>query len=149
MRIQHHLFASIAAVAAVLHLFACGIPEEEHHRILDEMGEHLESKIQGKIFKVDTILANAYEVAHMFAGNVWETRKKILEVMSELFPARRDLSTERFDAILYSVPDASPYAVYSFMNPLLTLISSGLGYSGGDLGCQPDCTAYDETGCIA
>jgi len=25
----------------------------------------------------------------------------------------------------------------------------GLGYTGGDLACQPDCTAYDETGCIA
>lgn len=25
----------------------------------------------------------------------------------------------------------------------------GLGYSGGDLACQPTCDAYDETGCIA
>jgi hypothetical protein len=51
--------------------------------------------------------------------------------------------------ILDSDPDASPYAVYSYRNPLLTLISSGLGYSGGTtqaLG-KPDCSAIMVTPC--
>ena len=125
------------------------IKNNRMHRMLEEMGAFLESKIQGNIFKVDTILANPYEVARIFTGSVWETRKKTLEVMAGLFPARRELSTDKFDVILYSVPDSSPYAVYSYMNPLLTLISSGLGYLGGTaqaLG-KPGCSVIMVTPC--
>ena len=117
--------------------------------MLDEMGAFLESKIQGKFFKVDTVLANPYEVAKIFAGSVWETRKKTLEVLADLFPARRGLSTDKFDVIIYSVPDSSPYAVNSYMNPLLTLISSGLGYMAGMVQAlgKPSCSVIMVTPC--
>jgi len=125
------------------------IKNNRMHRMLDEMGAFLESKIQGKIFKVDTVLANTFEAAKIFAGSVWETRKKTLEVLADLFPARRGLSTDKFDVIIYSVPDSSPYAVNSYMNPLLTLISSGLGYMAGMVQAlgKPGCSVIMVTPC--
>src|SRR2546425_8003064 len=51
--------------------------------------------------------------------------------MTSMFPPRRDQASERFDVIVYGVPDDSPYAVFSHVNPILTLVSSGLGYLGG------------------
>ena len=125
------------------------IKNNRMHRMLDEMGALLESKIPGKIFKVDTLLANPFEVAKIFAGSVWETRKKSLEVLADLFPARRGLNTDKFDVIIYSVPDSSPYAVNSYMNPLLTLISSGLGYMAGMVQAlgKPGCSVIMVTPC--
>ena len=35
------------------------------------------------------------------------------------------------EVVIYGVPDWSPYATFAKMNPLLTLISSALGYMGG------------------
>ena len=45
------------------------------------------------------------------------------------------------------MPDSSPYAVFSFMNPILTLVSSGLGYLGGvvDAAGAPGCTVIMAT----
>ncbi len=125
------------------------IKNNRMHRMLDEMGEMLESKTRGKIFKIDTILANPLEVAGIFAGSVWETRKKVLEVQAGLFSDRRTLSSDKFDVLLYGVPDWSPYAVLSFTNPLLTLISSGLGYLAGTVQAlgRPGCSIIMITPC--
>jgi len=125
------------------------IKNNRMHRMLDEMGAFLESKIRGKIFKVDTILANPLEVAKIFAGSVWKTRKKILEVQATLYQDRRALSTEKFDVLLYSVPNWSPYAIFSHMNPLLTLVSSGLGYLAGAVQAigNPGCSVIMVTPC--
>ena len=101
------------------------------HAMLDEMGRHLEANIGGRIFKVDTLLADPWRPARLFAGSVWGTRRAVIEALEALYPPRRGLSAERFDVALYGVPDWSPYAIFSKMNPLLTLISSGLGYLGG------------------
>jgi hypothetical protein len=40
------------------------------------------------------------------------------------------------------VPDSSPYAILSSVNPILTLVSSGLGYLGGmiEAAGKPGCT---------
>jgi len=47
----------------------------------------------------------------------------------------------------YGVPDWSPYAVFSHVNPILTLISSGLGYLGGMIEAvgTPGCTVIMAT----
>ena len=44
--------------------------------------------------------------------------------------------------LVYGVPDSSPYAIFASVNPILTLISSGLGYLGGmiEAGGKPGCT---------
>jgi hypothetical protein len=57
--------------------------------------------------------------------------------------------TRRTDVVLYGVPDWSPYAAYSFTNPLLTLISTGLGYLGGMVEAvgRPGCTVILATPC--
>jgi hypothetical protein len=125
------------------------IKNNRMHRMLDEMGKKVESNIRGKIFKIDTILANPLEAARIFAGSVWETRKKVLEVQAGLFEDRRALSAEKFDVLIYSIPNWSPYAIYSYMNPLLTLISSGLGYLAGTVQAlgNPGCSVIMVTPC--
>ncbi len=117
------------------------------HEVLDEMGRHLERRLARRIFKIDTLLADPYRVARVIAGGVGETRRQMLESVALMFPPRRDLAAERFDVFVYGVPDWSPYAVFSHMNPILTLISSGLGYLGGlveALG-RPGCTLIMAT----
>jgi len=123
------------------------IRDNRMHAVLDEMGHHLEARLGRRVFKVDTLLADAWNVAKIVAGGVDETRCEILETVAELYPSRRDLARERFDILVWGVPDSSPYAVFSFMNPILTLVSSGLGYLGGvvDAVGSPGCTVIMAT----
>jgi hypothetical protein len=101
------------------------------HEVLDEMGRHLERRLGKRVFKIDTLLSDAYRVAEVVAGGVAETRRHMLERVARIYPPRRGQAEERFDVFVYGVPDWSPYAAFSSMNPILTLISSGLGYLGG------------------
>lgn len=103
------------------------------HRMLNEMGKLLEQKIgREKIFKIETITKNPFEVAHVFAGNIWKTREKALEVLKSQ-PRAKLPEQEKADILIYGVPAFSPYAVFSRMNPILTLFSTGLGYLGGEI----------------
>ena len=125
------------------------IKNNRMHAVLDKMGQLFEEKVDGKIFKIDTIDTDSAQPARIFAGSVWETRKAVLDVLIEHTPPRRDLSKDRYDVIVYGVPAWSPYAIFSSMNPILTLISSGLGYLGGTtqaLG-KPGCTVIMMTPC--
>jgi len=119
------------------------------HTMLDEMGAHTEKAIPGTLFKIDTVEANPFQSAAVFAGNTWSTRKAAVQLLDTLYPPRRALSDERYDVILYGVPNWSPYAIYASMNPLLTLVSSGLGYLGGTIRAlgKPDCTVIMATPC--
>jgi nickel-dependent lactate racemase len=120
------------------------------HAILDEMGMVLEERLGAdRIFKVETVLANPLQVHRVFGGSVGTTREAVLDLLREHQPARRSLVEEPVDVVLYGVPDWSPYAAYSFMNPILTLISTGLGYLGGMIEAlgKPGCTAILATPC--
>jgi hypothetical protein len=112
------------------------------HAVLDEMGHHLEARLGKRVFKIDTVLADPYHVAQVFAGAVDETRRRALGALAEVFPPRRAASQDRVDVLVYGVPDSSPYAILSSVNPILTLISSGLGYLGGLIEAvgAPGCT---------
>jgi len=118
------------------------------HAVLDEMGRHLERRLGRRVFKVDTMLADPHHAAKVVAGSVDDTRQVILSAMAALFPPRREVvGPARFDVFVYGVADASPYAVFSHMNPILTLISSGLGYLGGLVEAvgTPGCTIIMAT----
>jgi hypothetical protein len=112
------------------------------HAVLDEMGHHLEERLGRRIFKVDTLLADPLHAARVFAGGVDETRRAALEVQSLRFPPRRAAAPEPVDILVYGVPDSSPYAIWAQVNPILTLISMGLGYLGGmiEAAGKPGCT---------
>ncbi|HYB40924.1 MAG TPA: lactate racemase domain-containing protein [Candidatus Methylomirabilis sp.] len=113
------------------------------HAVLDEMGHHLEGRLgRRRVFKIDTLLADPHRVARIFAGAVDETRRAALEAQALLYPPRREASQERVDVLVYGVPDSSPYAIFASVNPILTLISSGLGYLGGmiEAAGKPGCT---------
>jgi hypothetical protein len=125
------------------------VDDNPMHKMLEEMGRLTEERLPGTIFKIDAIEAGPFQTAAVFAGNIWETRKAAIELLREAYPPRRSLSDERFDVILYGVPDWSPYAIFSHMNPILTLISSGLGYLGGTIQAlgKPECTVIMATPC--
>jgi len=100
------------------------------HDVFDEMGHHLESKLGRRVFKVETLLANPATIGRVFAGGVDEARAAALEVQASLYQPRR-AAAEPADVVIYGLPAWSPYATFARMNPILTLISSGLGYLGG------------------
>jgi hypothetical protein len=120
------------------------------HEMLDEMGALVEGKVgKERIFKVETVLANPLQVARVLAGGVTETRRAALSLIKAHMPPRRELLEERADILLYGVPDWSPYAAFSRMNPILTLISTALGYLGGVIEAigRPGCTVILATPC--
>lgn len=112
------------------------------HVVLDEMGHHLEQRLGRRLFKIDTVLADPLRASHVFAGGIDETRRAALEVQARRFPPRRAAAPERVDILVYGVPDSSPYAIWASLNPILTMISMGLGYLGGmiDAAGKPGCT---------
>jgi hypothetical protein len=112
------------------------------HAVLDEMGRHLERRLGRRIFKIDTLLAGPRQAAQVLAGGVDETRRAALAVQAQRFPPRRTAAPTPCDILVYGVPDTSPYAIWASVNPILTLISMGLGYLGGmiDAAGAPGCT---------
>jgi hypothetical protein len=56
---------------------------------------------------------------------------------------------EPVDVVVYGVPAWSPYAAFSFTNPLLDLVSTGLGYLGGMIQAlgKKGCTVVLATPC--
>ncbi|HEY7283405.1 MAG TPA: lactate racemase domain-containing protein [Actinomycetota bacterium] len=120
------------------------------HEALDRMGAVVDRELgPDRVFKVETLLSNPLEVHRVLGGSVRATREEVLRVTRANQPARRDLVEERTDVVLYGVPDWSPYAAFSFTNPLLTLISTGLGYLGGMIEAvgKPGCTVILATPC--
>ena len=117
------------------------------HAMLDEMGAHVEARTGRRVFKIDTIAASPVETARVFAGSVEATRRLALETLETLVPSRRGLARQQFDVFVYGVPDWSPYAIWSFTNPILTLVSYGLGYLGGVIDAlgRPGCTVIMAT----
>src|SRR3990170_3376172 len=61
----------------------------------------------------------------------------------------RRSEAEPADVVIYGVPAWSPYATFARMNPLLTLVSSGLGYLGGYIEAlgKPGCSVIMATPC--
>ncbi|MEW6442605.1 MAG: lactate racemase domain-containing protein [bacterium] len=131
-------------------LMSMSLERNPLHEILDQMGALVEEKIgPERIFKLETILANPLQVARMWSGSVGAARRAALEVLRVHHVARRDLLPQKADIVLYGVPDWSPYASFSVMNPLLTLVSTGLGYLGGVIEAlgKPGCTVVLATPC--
>jgi lactate racemase-like protein len=120
------------------------------HEALDRMGAVVEERVgRDRIFKLETVLANPLQVHRVLGGSVGATREEVLRLTRAHQPPRRDLLPQPVDVVLYGVPDWSPYAAFSYTNPILTLISTGLGYLGGMIEAlgKPGCTAIMATPC--
>jgi len=120
------------------------------HEMLDEMGALVVNTLGAdRIFKIETILANPLQVAAIRAGTVDGTRRIALETNRAHMPPRRTLLANKADVIVYGVPEWSPYAAFSYLNPILTLISTGLGYLGGMIEAlgKPGCSVILATPC--
>jgi hypothetical protein len=118
------------------------------HEVLNEMGEHAEKRLGKRFYKIECVQASPTKIAHVWAGGVRETRAAAVEVMASRNPPRRSQS-QPADVIVYGLPEWSPYAIFGTLNPILTLISSGLGYLGGYIEAlgKPGCTVVLATPC--
>ncbi|HEX9641393.1 MAG TPA: lactate racemase domain-containing protein, partial [Candidatus Krumholzibacteria bacterium] len=118
------------------------------HEVFNEQGEFLEETLGKRVFKIETILADATKIARMWAGGVRETRAAAQEVLEQQHSPRRS-EAEPADVVIYGIPAWSPYATFAKMNPILTLISSGLGYLGGYIEAlgKPGCSVIVTTPC--
>lgn len=120
------------------------------HAMLNEMGSLIEDKLgKERIFKIETALANPLQVHKVWAGGVFETRQAVLELMKSHLKPRREIIEEKADIVLYGIPNWSPYAAFSLMNPILTLLSTGLGYFGGVIEAmgKPGCSVILVSPC--
>lgn len=120
------------------------------HEMLDEMGAVVDEKLgRDRVFKIETVLANPLGVNDMYGGSVAETRRAVIDKLRAHQPARRDLIEEPADIVIYGVPDWSPYAAFSHTNPILDMVSTGLGYLGGMIQAvgRKGCTVILVTPC--
>jgi len=118
------------------------------HEVFNEQGEFLERTLGKRVFKIETVLSDATKIGRMWAGGVSETRAEAMQVLESLYAPRRNES-EPADVVIYGVPAWSPYATFARLNPILTLISSGLGYMGGYIEAlgKPGCSVILTTPC--
>ena len=126
------------------------IDRNRMHEILDAMGRVVTDRLgRDRVFKIETLLANPLQVHRIVAGDTDACRRVVLDTTRAHQPPRRDLLPEKTDVVLYGVPDWSPYAAFSFTNPILTLVSTGLGYLGGMIEAlgAPGCTVILATPC--
>ncbi len=125
-------------------IMSMSLDRNRMHEMLNEMGALVERELGAdRIFKLETVLANPIAVHEMYGGSVGATRAKVVEKLKAHQSARRDLLEEPVDIVIYGVPDWSPYAAFSHGNPILDLISTGLGYFGGMI------DALGKRGCTA
>jgi len=119
------------------------------HHVFEEQGRFLEQKLGRRIFKFETILANPATIGRAWAGGVDETRAAAMEYQASLHKPRREQAGEKADIVVYGIPNYSPYATFAGMNPILTLISSALGYLGGYIEAlgKPGCSVIIATPC--
>ncbi len=125
------------------------VRDNRMHRVFEEQGHFIEQKLGRRIFKFETVLANPAQIGRVCAGGVDECRAAALELLESLHPPRRSQAPQPVDIVVYGVPDWSPYATFAKMNPILTLISSALGYLGGYIDAlgKPGCSVVLATPC--
>ncbi len=131
-------------------IMSMSLDRNRMHEMLDEMGTFVETELgSNRVFKVETVLANPVGVHRLFAGSVGATRAAVTEKLKQHQPPRRTLVEEPVDIVVYGVPDWSPYASFSHTNPILDLISTGLGYLGGMIEAvgKPGCIVVLATPC--
>ena len=131
-------------------IMSMSLDRNRMHEILNEMGALTESVLgPERIFKVETVLANPLEVHDMYGGSVLATREAVTSKLRLHQRPRREMVEEPVDIVVYGVPDWSPYAAYSHTNPILDIISTGLGYLGGVIEAvgKPGCTVVLATPC--
>jgi hypothetical protein len=119
------------------------------HHVFEEQGRLIEEKLGRRIFKFETLLANPAQIASVWAGGVDECRGAAMNLQASMHKPRREQADEKADIVIYGIPNWSPYATFARMNPILTLISSALGYLGGYIEAvgKPGCSVIIATPC--
>jgi hypothetical protein len=124
------------------------VRDNRMHKVFEEQGRYAEEKLGKKFFKFETVLANPGAIGACWAGGIDECRAAALDLLGSMHAPRRSQG-EPADIVVYGVPEWSPYATYAKMNPILTLVSSALGYLGGYIEAlgKPGCSVILATPC--
>ncbi len=124
------------------------VRDNRMHKVFEEQGHYAEEKLGKKFFKFETVLASPAAIGACCAGGIDECREAALELLGSMHAPRRSQG-EPADIVVYGVPDWSPYATFATMNPILTLVSSALGYLGGYIEAlgKPGCSVILATPC--
>lgn len=101
-------------------------PEAKFHHTLKKMGKVIEDKIGRKIFSIETVLNFwfPYRIAGIYGGYIADVHEQTL---NHLFRQQNLAHDKQYDILIYGLPDLSPYATCSEMNPLL-VYNLALGY---------------------
>lgn len=102
------------------------VMDPEHssfHKILWEMGELVQRRLatnDKKIFTIESAISNSNPpyVIDVVAGHPPEAHAQLLQTVNQQLVTEIDGQS---DALLIGLPEASPYAKHSFMNPVLAL----------------------------
>jgi len=126
---------------------SASIRKNHMHEALKEMGEHLKARTGGKYFKIDTI-CGPEGISHVFAGDIDAVHEKSLSVIAAHAPPKK-IFEDKADVLIFGIPNYAPYAIFSGMNPILTLLAMGLGYIGGitESLARPGCSVIMATPC--
>jgi nickel-dependent lactate racemase len=118
------------------------------HHVFEEIGHYIEAKLGRRFFKFETALAGPAQISRVWAGGIDECRAAAMEYLGGFHAPRRSQG-EPADVVIYGVPNWSPYATFASMNPILTLVSSALGYLGGYIEAvgKPGCSIIIATPC--
>jgi hypothetical protein len=131
-------------------IMSMSLDRNRMHEMLDEMGAVVDTELgPDRIFKLETVLGNPVQVHTIYGGSVGATRSAVIDKLRAHQPARRALVDDPVDIVVYGVPAWSPYAAFSHTNPILDLISTGLGYLGGMIQAlgRRGCTVVLATPC--
>jgi hypothetical protein len=113
-------------------IMSMSLDRNRMHEMLNEMGDVVDDALGAdRIFKLETVLSSPVSIHTLFGGSVTATRTAVVDTLKKHQPARRELIEEPADIVVYGVPDWSPYSAFSHTNPILDIISTGLGYLGG------------------
>jgi len=124
------------------------VRDNRMHKVFEEQGHYIEQELGRRIFKVETVLSSPVTVGRVWAGGIDECRAAALDLLKSVHAPRRS-QAEPADIVVYGVPAWSPYATFASMNPILTLVSSALGYLGGYIEAlgKPGCSVIIATPC--
>lgn len=126
---------------------SASIRKNPMHEALNEMADQLKARSGKKYFKIDTV-SGPEGISHVFAGDTNAVHEKSFSVISAHAPPKKTYE-DKADVLVFGIPNYAPYAIFSGMNPILTLLAMGLGYIGGitEALARPGCSVIMATPC--
>jgi hypothetical protein len=123
---------------------------EGREAVLSEMGAWVEDNLgRERIFRIETVSTDSGRSHAVWSGRIADVRQAILEEAPTEPRPVFSAPEEKADIVICGVPDWSPWSAYGVTDPILTLISTGLGFLGDAIESagRPGCSVILATPC--